>query len=125
MSINRKATACLFAFMLGSGVGVAGNRYAYHAVKDTITQQKDTTKQSSLKEKTPDKEKEKPSAYEQLIKKKGSVQNGLFIVRHIDDQWYFEVPDSIIGRYLLAVTRFTAVPQNFGKFAGEAVNSVF
>jgi hypothetical protein len=122
MSINRKATACLFAFMLGSGVGVAGNRYAYHAVKDTITQQKDTTKQSSLKEKTPDKEKEKPSAYEQLIKKKGSVQNGLFIVRHIDDQWYFEVPDSIIGRYLLAVTRFTAVPQNFGKFAGEAVN---
>ena len=68
------------------------------------------------------KRKKKPSAYEQLVKKKGSVQQGLFTVRHIDDQWYFEVPDSIIGRYLLAVTRFTAVPQNFGKFAGEAVN---
>ncbi len=122
MSINRKATACLFALMLGSGVGVAGNRFVYRAVKDTITQRIDTTKQNVQKGKAPEKEKEKPSAYEQLIKKKGSVQQGLFTVRHIDDQWYFEVPDSVIGRYLLAVTRFTAVPQNFGKFAGEAVN---
>ena len=122
MSINKKATACLFALMLGSGVGVAGNRFVYRTVNDTITQRKDTTKQNVQKEKAPEKEKEKPSAYEQLIKKKGSVQNGLFTVRHIDDQWYFEVPDSVIGRYLLAVTRFTAVPQSFGKFAGEAVN---
>ena len=88
MSINRKATACLFALMLGSGVGVAGNRYVYRAVKDTITQHKDTTKQNVQKGKAPEKEKEKPSAYEQLVKKKGSVQNGLFTVRHIDDQWY-------------------------------------
>ena len=116
MSINKKATACLFVLMLGSGVGVAGNRFVYRTVNDTITQRKDTTKQNVQKEKG------KPSAYEQLIKKKGSVQNGLFTVRHIDDQWYFEVPDSVIGRYLLAVTRFTAVPQSFGKFAGEAVN---
>ena len=122
MSINKKATACLFVLMLGSGVGVAGNRFVYRTVNDTITQRKDTTKQNVQKEKAPEKEKGKPSAYEQLIKKKGSVQNGLFTVRHIDDQWYFEVPDSVIGRYLLAVTRFTAVPQSFGKFAGEAVN---
>ena len=93
MSINRKATACLFALMLGSGVGVAGNRFVYRAVKDTITQCKDTTKQSVQKGKAPEKAQEKPSAYEQLVKKKGSVQQGLFTVRHIDDQWYFEVPD--------------------------------
>ncbi|WP_455075224.1 zinc-dependent metalloprotease [Prevotella fusca] len=122
MSINRKATTCLLVLMLGCGVGVAGNRYGYHTVNDTIEQQKDTTKQHVQKDKTTEKEKEKPSAYEQLIKKKGSVSEGLFTVRHIEDHWYFEVPDTIIGRYLLAVTRFTAVPQNFGKFAGEAVN---
>ncbi len=57
MSINRKAIACLFALMLGSGVGVAGNRFVYRAVKDTITQQKDTTKQSVQKGKAPEKEK--------------------------------------------------------------------
>ena len=53
MSINRKATACLFALMLGSGVGVAGNRFVYRAVKDTITQRIDTTKQNVQKGKAP------------------------------------------------------------------------
>ena len=51
MSINKKATACLFALMLGSGVGVAGNRFVYRTVNDTITQRKDTTKQNVQKEK--------------------------------------------------------------------------
>lgn len=45
-----------------------------------------------------------------LAKKGGTVKKGLFTVRHIEDKWYFEVPDSIIGRYLLAVTRLAAVP---------------
>ena len=52
----------------------------------------------------------------------GSVEKGLFTVRHIEDKWYLEVPDSVIGRYLLAVTRFRSVPQGFGKFSGEEVN---
>ena len=43
-------------------------------------------------------------------------------MRHIDDKWYFEVPDSLLGRYLMCVTRYTAVPQNYGKYAGEEVN---
>lgn len=76
MSINRKATACLFALMLGSGVGVAGNRFVYRAVKDTITQRIDTTKQNVQKGKAPEKEKEKPSAYEQLVKKKRKCTAG-------------------------------------------------
>ena len=60
MSINRKATTCLLVLMLGCGVGVAGNRYGYRAVNDTIEQQKDTTKQHVQKDKTTEKEKEKP-----------------------------------------------------------------
>ena len=80
MSINRKAAACLLALMLGSGVGVASNRFVYRAVKDTITQHKDTTKQDVKKGKATEKEKDKPSAYDQLVKKKGSVQQGLFTV---------------------------------------------
>ena len=55
MSINKKATACLLVLMLGSGVSVAGNRFVYRAVKDTITQRKDTTKQNVQKEKAPEK----------------------------------------------------------------------
>ena len=77
---------------------------------DTV-QAKDTTK----KEK-------KETEYEKLVKKGGTKMDGLFRVRHIEDKYYFEVPDSMIGRYILSVTRFTAVPQGFGQFSGEEVS---
>jgi hypothetical protein len=47
---------------------------------------------------------------------------GMFTVRHIKDAWYWEVPDAMLGRLLLAVTRFTSVPQDFKMFSGEEVN---
>jgi hypothetical protein len=50
------------------------------------------------------------------------IKDGLFTISKLKTDWYFEIPDSIIGRYLLAVTRLTAVPQGLGKFSGEEVN---
>lgn len=83
----------------------------------------DTLKTKNNRQKhTTKKEEKKETEYEKLIKKGGTVTNGLFGMRHIDDKYYFEVPDSILGRYLLFVTRLTAVPQNFGLFAGEEVS---
>lgn len=38
-----------------------------------------------------------------------------------EDDWYLEVPDSIVGRLLLAVTRFTATPAGIGAYGGEEV----
>jgi hypothetical protein len=60
--------------------------------------------------------------YHKVVKEGGSMREGLFIVRHIKDDWYFEVPDELLGRMLLAVTRFISVPQDFRKFSGEEVN---
>ena len=51
------------------------------------------------------------NAYTKLVAKGGSEQHGLFTVRHIDKDWYLEVPDSLLGRHLLSVTRFLAVPE--------------
>ena len=76
------------------------------------------------KEKDKKKEEKKESEYEKLLKKGGTVMDGLFRVRHIEDKYYFEVPDSLLGRYVLCVSRFTAVPQDFGKFAGEEANNL-
>ena len=64
----------------------------------------------------------KKDDYAELMKKSGKEMKGLFNVRHIEDKWYFDIPDSMLGRYILCVTRFTAVPQDFGKFSGEEVN---
>ena len=60
--------------------------------------------------------------YHKVVKDGGSMREGMFTVRHIKDDWYFEVPDSLLGRMLLAVTRFTSVPQDFRMFGGEEVN---
>ena len=54
--------------------------------------------------------------YHKVVKEKGSVRYGLFTVRHIKDDWYLEVPDSLLGRMMLAVTRFTSTPQGFRSF---------
>jgi len=65
---------------------------------------------------------EKKNEYDELLKKGGTLKKGLFDVRHIEDKWYFEIPDTLLGRYILTVTRFTSVPQDLGKFSGEEVN---
>ena len=38
---------------------------------------------------------------QKLLKDGGSECEGMFTVRHIKDDWYFEVPDSLLGRLLL------------------------
>ena len=74
------------------------------------------------KSNTDKKKEEKLSDYAKLIKKGGSVQKGLFTVRHIEDKWYFEVPQDKLGKLFLIVTRFTAVPAGFQYNIGEEVN---
>lgn len=69
-----------------------------------------------------DKKDEKLSDYAKLIKKGGSVQKGLFTVRHIENKWYFEVPQDKLGKLFLIVTRFTSVPAGFKYNIGEEVN---
>lgn len=127
MKINRPLSLLIVATMFSLSLQASGMA--------SIAQQKDTTvvKKGDAKkgDKPQDKDKnkddkkkdvKKKNEYEELMKKKGTVMKGLFTVRHIDDKWYFEVPDSLLGRYILCVTRYTAVPQGFGKFAGEEVN---
>ena len=60
--------------------------------------------------------------YHKIVKEGGSMREGLFTVRHIKDDWYLEVPDELLGRMLLCVTRFISVPQDFRMFSGEEVN---
>ena len=98
-------------------------RTSYVAKSDTIKQ--DTVKHDSIAADTAKVEKpKKETEYEKIVKKGGTVMKGLFTVRHIEDKYYFEVPDSMLGRMILCVNRFTAVPQNFGKFAGEEANDI-
>ena len=51
--------------------------------------------------------------------KKAVLNQGLFSVEKNGKSYFFEIPDSIIGRLFLSVTRYTATPAEAGVYAGE------
>ena len=124
MGISNRMGCLLAALALGYSAQ-AGIAFAIKVKKDTTTQ---TAKIDTTKVQKPNgKEvkalpKKKETDYDRLMKDSGTVMNGLFTVRHIKDKWYFEMHDSLVGRYFMAVTRFAGVPQGFVKFSGEMVN---
>ena len=104
------ATYILFTLQC---VGVyAGGKLPLEYGNKNLVVHEDTVKKDTVK---------KATAYEKLLKDGGSECEGMFTVRHIKDDWYFEVPDSLLGRLLLVVTRFKAVPQGFKMLSGEEV----
>ena len=49
---------------------------------------------------------------------------GLFSVAQNEKDWYLEIPDTLLGRRLLAVTRYAANTMGAGVYGGEEVNDV-
>ncbi len=116
--INKLVLTLLFAAgpVCGYSVGLPAD-----TVKTTKKEAKADAKKDKKKDDKKD-EKKKLSEYEKLVKMGGSKKDGMFTVRHIKKDWYIEVPDTLIGRLLLVVTRFESVPQGFKMMSGEEVN---
>lgn len=62
-----------------------------------------------------------PKPYKQVITARAKTQKGLFTVHKINEDYFFEVPDSIIGREFMAVTRIAKAPTGAG-YGGEEEN---
>ena len=63
-----------------------------------------------------------PKPYREIITDKAITQKGMVTVHKVDDKYYFEIPDSILNREILAVTRFVKLPWGGGKYGGEEAN---
>lgn len=67
-----------------------------------------------------------PKPYKEIITDKAVTQKGLFTVHRVDDKYFFEIPDSLMNREIMAVTRFVRVPANKGPgrstYGGELTN---
>lgn len=50
------------------------------------------------------------------------AKDGLFTISRKGKDWYFTIPDSILGQPILAVTRYIATPVGAGVYGGEEVN---
>lgn len=106
--MQKKLILAAMAFMSLQGMGKTTHIELMPKKEKTEVAKTDSTKQTS--------------DYEKLIKDCISTNHGMYTVRHIKNDWYFEVPDSLLGRLILTVTRFKEVPQGFKLISGEEVN---
>ncbi len=70
--------------------------------------------------------KPKPGAikkFSEVITSKAKTDKGLFNVHSLDERYYYEIPDSLLGREMLTVTRYVKTPTQDGTYGGEEVNS--
>src|SRR5688572_17342421 len=71
----------------------------------------DTLRRDSLKQETPSSvpagndQLSAPRNYYNLLRNKAMTRKGLFTVHKVEDNYYFEMPDSLLGRDLLIVSR--------------------
>jgi hypothetical protein len=65
--------------------------------------------------------------YKEIITDKAKSDAGIISVHQVEDKWYWEVSDSVIGRDLLIVTRIsksaTGLNNGFTGYAGDIVNN--
>ena len=52
-----------------------------------------------------------------------NVTAGLFGVAQHEKDWYFDIPDSLLGRRILAVTRFVKHTPGASEYGGEMVSN--
>ncbi|MEI8074912.1 MAG: zinc-dependent metalloprotease [Bacteroidota bacterium] len=70
----------------------------------------------------PNAPKPSPKPYKEVITDKAVSSKGLFTVHKVDDKYYFEIADSIMGREIYAITRFAKVPGGASVYGGGEVN---
>ena len=82
---------------------------------NSYSQKKDDDKSKAKKEKT----------YSDLINDKAVSDAGLFDVHKVDEKYYYEINDSLLGRDMLMVTRIvkmaTELPLNRHKMREQAL----
>lgn len=62
-----------------------------------------------------------PVPYGELITSKTRTQHGFFNVHTADDRYYFEIPDSLLGRDILVVNRIVRAVTGSGSYAGDQI----
>lgn len=95
---------------------------------DSFAQKKNKKKDSKKEETAPQAPKPKskdsdPKPYSEVITSKATSKDGLFKVHQIEDKYYYEIPDSLLGRDMLMVTTIAKTADGLG-YGGERTNTL-
>ncbi|MFN7045655.1 MAG: zinc-dependent metalloprotease [Flavobacterium sp.] len=66
--------------------------------------------------------KKEPKPYKKVIDTTAITQMGLIDVHKVGDKYLFELSDSLIGKEIMTITRYSKTPAGGGIFGGEEVN---
>jgi hypothetical protein len=87
---------------------------------------KDNTKSNAVAAVNPDAKKpdakKEPKPYKKVIDSTAVTQNGLIDVHKVGEKYLFEISDSLIGKEIMTITRYSKTPAGGGIFGGEEVN---
>lgn len=62
-----------------------------------------------------------PKPYREVIPASAQTSRGLFTSHKVDDKYFLEIPDSLMGREFMAITRISKAPTGAG-YGGEIAN---
>ena len=66
-----------------------------------------------------------PRPYSEIITSKAKTDKGLFTTHKVEDKYYFEIQDSLLGREILVVNRISKAPAGpragFTGYAGDEI----
>ncbi len=65
-----------------------------------------------------------PKPFKEVITDKAKTSKGLFIVHKLEDKYFFEIPDALLNKEILCITRYSKTPWGGGAYGGEMVNKV-
>ena len=58
-----------------------------------------------------------------FVTAKAISKKGMFSIHQVGEKYYFEIPDSLLGRELILTTWLVKVPGGSPKFGGEVMNT--
>jgi hypothetical protein len=68
-----------------------------------------------------------PRPYKEIITDKAKTTRGFFTVHKVDDKYYFELPNKLLGRDIMVLNRVSKSsiesPKGFNGYAGDEINS--
>ncbi len=119
---------CLVAFFCAAMLCDVTPAMAQRKKKEAAPVAKPATAQADTSKKTPAAAPGKdPVALDKFIKRGTPAKQGMFTVYVMDGKYYVEIPDSLMGRDILAVSRFikagAGMSNGFQGYAGDQINS--
>lgn len=103
--------------LLLAGATIAPPAFAQKSKKKKKAKQEVVAPQAQA----PKRDDNQPKPYNQVITDKAVSDDGLFKVHRIDEKYFYEIPDSLLGRDMLMVSRIAKTATNIG-YGGEELN---